>query len=1068
MQRIQTIYDLFAEEAYNNYIKCKIRQELTIDIPMPIYLQKWDSIRPIFSYLSSKGEIETFTIEFQEPVIIEPCEPPSFNYLFWIEPTEEKGYYLFKYVECGNVTPLDQLDIALDDTSKLNLDEPDMERLTKRLDNTYVFDGGQYKFMFVKAWQNGTQDWRLFGYDNKKLSAKSLSLTLKENKTGEYVRVVVSEKRRNVIFPQSFEDMEVLAYKDIDFVDIGTAREAHDTLIEKKHSGKDLMSLWETYSKIELEVAKEERDEMGDICYRFASRPINGIAKLKLDLNVSQKNMLKSLAAKNTQFEVVMDTDKPPIVTLLRLNSRTGEAEFEDELYHLPPSGKLRLSLLGSEIVDKRRTYAIKTLSKPRTFVQTNLLYAIENMAEHIIEKEKKHIPALSEKTRRFLQEKFGIERLTSNQEEAVEIALNCHGGIVVIQGPPGTGKTTVVSAICHRLLELESKKSRSDMSKVILASAFQNDTIEHLASKIYTHGLPTVKIGKRSKGVRAEDRYIDELSSHLKKEVEEHGGEQTLSLSSQLNNMAAVFEKEGNMLETIEQISDLIPDDSPIPDLDLDRLSEIKRGRRALEKKTSRMLDLIKKMPEDAESYNFNDGFAVAADLLVSDLPLTDEDNEILENAPEINPSPEYMQSYALLKAHLMEMREEIQNGAMQEMKDALLHWIVETAEKASKYEESNITNEDDFICSVLSGLRRDLDGNREFIRQALQEYGETVAATNQLAGSKEMKDFEHIKNVILEEAARSNPLDLIIPMVKAEERIILVGDQNQLPHLLETEIAERSLASITNLDEKKDKRRLYEKSLFGIIFENLKKGRNIRYITLQEQFRMHPTIGDFISSVFYKGQLRPGRPDLGTSKVHGLSLPWAKDKTMVFCNVDSSMPESRSGQSRSRKAEAEKIMAILDELKSDPAFEKLSVGIITFYAQQVNVLFEEAASHGYAKMTSEGYDIHPDYQTMDGEREKLRIGSVDAFQGKEFDVVILSTVRSNSFKREEGNEKKVFGFLTLKNRLNVAFSRAQKLLIVVGDANMFEDEFAKTHVSGLYEICSNITKKEPYGQRI
>lgn len=80
-------------------------------------------------------------------------------------------------------------------------------------------------------------------------------------------------------------------------------------------------------------------------------------------------------------------------------------------------------------------------------------------------------------------------------------------------------------------------------------------------------------------------------------------------------------------------------------------------------------------------------------------------------------------------------------------------------------------------------------------------------------------------VRNVILEEAARSNPLDLIIPMTKATERIILLGDQMQLPHLLEQDIAD---AVVNTLDEEasivEEKQELLKKSLFGIIFDNLK----------------------------------------------------------------------------------------------------------------------------------------------------------------------------------------------------------------------------------------------------
>lgn len=76
----------------------------------------------------------------------------------------------------------------------------------------------------------------------------------------------------------------------------------------------------------------------------------------------------------------------------------------------------------------------------------------------------------------------------------------------------------------------------------------------------------------------------------------------------------------------------------------------------------------------------------------------------------------------------------------------------------------------------------------------------------------------------------------------------------------------------------------------------------------------------------------------------------------------------------------------------------------------------------------------------------ERLRVGSVDAFQGKEFDVVLLSSVRTYRPARpgqapedEADHEKRLnrqFGFLRLPNRMNVAMSRQRQMLICVGDA--------------------------------
>ena len=91
-----------------------------------------------------------------------------------------------------------------------------------------------------------------------------------------------------------------------------------------------------------------------------------------------------------------------------------------------------------------------------------------------------------------------------------------------------------------------------------------------------------------------------------------------------------------------------------------------------------------------------------------------------------------------------------------------------------------------------------------------------------------------------------------------------------------------------------------------------------------------------------------------------------------------------------------------LLKEIFADPNSYNTNVGVITFYAKQRDELLKMASSDKY-KFTEDdgdgGYNISATYKYVNEEskKERLRIGTVDSFQGKEFDVVILSTVRSN-----------------------------------------------------------------------
>ena len=89
-----------------------------------------------------------------------------------------------------------------------------------------------------------------------------------------------------------------------------------------------------------------------------------------------------------------------------------------------------------------------------------------------------------------------------------------------------------------------------------------------------------------------------------------------------------------------------------------------------------------------------------------------------------------------------------------------------------------------------------------------------------------------------------------------------------------------------------------------------------------------------------------------------------------------------------------------------------------------------------------------------------RISVGTVDAFQGKEFDVVILSAVRSN----QETEMNKRVGFLNNNNRLCVAFSRAKRLLITVGDSKTVANDGNNTIIAPLDELLKR-SKREDIG---
>lgn len=950
------------------------------------------------------------------------------------------------------------------------------QQLSKNLTETFIFDYNNRKLVFRQSFPN-SNDFQMFG-----ANGYETIVGYHDDKKKYFIR-----QDKKCGFPQDYQfflqKIECLSLRSASICEESSANNYYQEILSEIQSGTALIKLWDRYSDLELKKSIKLKKEIGSIPYRTLVSNTD-ITTVQYDLLEEKEDLLytyldeiqnASMEVENNEHKTT--NERKPSFKIKEINIQSRRIVFYDEDNLMPSEGKLVIATKGDEMVNSRRAWAIRKLQDTPDVLMRNILLAMEDKANAMLSKSRNQpiIPIISGQTSQYLKDKFNIDHLTPNQEEAVRIALNTPD-IAVIQGPPGTGKSTVIAAICNRLIEEAEKKNKDANDKVILVSAFQNDTVEHIASKIETLGLPTIKAGKSTQGnIRGEEELIRKIRNRIDDAIHHLPPEKDLArVSQQLITIRDILMSENGYAAAKDRIEAVIKANKGLISDDLWASWKEMFPPVQSQQDSEKLIKALKGLLTSEQAYSDGGYERIVRLQQNGGLNFTKQEKELLENAPFSDEQP----SAAFLSA-LKSLKEKYLTSLFAEKNDTgdcdrldLHDWLEKAIRYFDNLEQASYEDEDVFLISVLRSLRDDLDGNVTGIRDAIKNYGESLAATNQVAGGKELSKFKNIQNVILEEAARSNPLDLLIPMTKATNRVILVGDQKQLPHLLENDIVDDAVAFIDDDTKKADIARKYEESLFNIFFNSLNKVKlPVRCIMLKEQFRMHPAIGNFISNLYYDGELIPGMgwEAQEKAKQHGLQLPWAKDRVAVFCNVPASAGCEHPGKSKYRKAEAERIIRLLDEMKEDPAFENLSVGIITFYSKQVEILFEEGTQHGYTVQNRDGsYSIAPDYLETGNHEEKLRIGTVDSFQGKEFDVVILSTVRSNEIERIDDNSLKVFGFLTLFNRLNVAFSRAKKMIIVAGDGSMFTDEYAKRHAEGLFEFYNTFSTDSKYGTRI
>lgn len=305
-----------------------------------------------------------------------------------------------------------------------------------------------------------------------------------------------------------------------------------------------------------------------------------------------------------------------------------------------------------------------------------------------------------------------------------------------------------------------------------------------------------------------------------------------------------------------------------------------------------------------------------------------------------------------------------------------------------------------------------------------------------------------------IVDEVSKATPPELILPTLLGR-RTLLVGDHRQLPPVFrETTFPEAVENGEITDQEFDDFREMVTTSYFNHLFESVDP--SIR-VVLQQQYRMHPQIMHAVNQFYADQPLRPGggHEELTQQRSHSFHLTnhagqkWLKPGSHLVW-IDSThdtkgqaVENQRAGTSRFNEAEADLCVDLLRSLL--PKTE--DIGIISLYRAQIlqiqNKLREENDPQLRKFLDAKG------------------VNTVDQFQGSERDVIIVSLTRTDDHLSGE--------FIKDFRRINVAISRARKLLIIIGRQKTFDSgqvevpapELGQSEVKPAYQAIREIAQE-------
>lgn len=628
------------------------------------------------------------------------------------------------------------------------------------------------------------------------------------------------------------------------------------------------------------------------------------------------------------------------------------------------------------------------------------------------------------------------VEMFGSNirQKEAYVGAINATD-IFMIQGPPGTGKTTIIIELVKHAIEKGQK---------VLVSSETNIAVDNVLERVgHKENVVPVRLGNSERVEEYCQRYIpdaiaDTILNRVQREnsfLEEHGvNEQALveqceikwkqkedviekdikrleakiSISGNYEKLLTKIKKFETLVLEVNEQHEMIQEEKEEYFSLKNRISKLVINKANIEEQIQLLDNSVMSSGLFRDEKNNNEKKKALASKLNSLEREIIKVRQILSNnryesvvasyKRKIRRFEKYKSELAEIfieKESLMAKVHEIrgiledililinQLEKIKELRDAEINeLIVECARKRKLWETSKDIRESWINVIEEHDIKDDIQ--RIYMTKTNVVFATCTGISSEKNGHFAEMDYDY---VIVDEAAKCNLLDLLIP-INMGKKIILVGDHKQLYPMLDIEGIKEEMTQ-------EQIRELREHILFKWLYE---EKIPIDYkIMLKNQYRMEKHISEFVSKTFYNEQLICEKDSDNSS-------------SMIWVDCEESEEKYKEPSYQNLK-EAEVIVLLLKKL--DVTYKKnTTVGIICTYRAQADFIRGLISKCEWSNICVE-------------------CSTVDAFQGKEKHTIIFNIVRS----------EKVGDFIKDENRVNVAVSRAQEQLYVVGKASLVKN---------------------------